>query len=266
MNNNVKDKIFNGEPVLGCFMGFYAPAIVEMMGYAGFDFIVIDNEHGWFNPAEMENMIRAAEVSGIAPIVRVDYDNSSIQKVLDRGALGIQVPMVNNKEDAERVVRRAKFPPTGQRGTAYSTRAARYGKDGGKTYLDSADDNILIAVHIETPEAVKNFEEIMSVQGIDVAFIGPLDLAINMGYKDEGPKHPEVQRVINNLYERAHKKGIKIGTLASTQSAIPQVLNKGANYVVTVITALLTEAFKMNVDAIKDINKLSRGENTSQDD
>lgn len=251
MKNAVKEKLLTGKPVLGCFVSFYAPAVIEMLGYARFDFVVIDNEHGWFNPSEMENMIRAAEVADIVPIVRVDYDKSSIQKVLDRGALGIQVPMVNNKEDAERVVRRAKFPPLGQRGTSYSTRAARFGKDGGKAYLDSADNNILIVVHIETPEAVNNFEEIMSVPGIDVAFIGPLDLSINMGYKEEGPKHPDVQKVIKELYEKANKLGVRIGTLAGNSAAIPQVVNNGANYVLTVINSFLNDAFKETVYAMK---------------
>ena len=232
-----------GEPVLGCFVGFYAPTIVELLSNAGFDFIVLDNEHGWFNPAEVENMIRAAENAGMDTIVRIDYDNSSIQKVLDRGASGIQVPMVNNKEDAERVVLRAKFPPFGQRGAAYSARSAGYGKESGLAYLDACDRDSLIAVHIETPEAVENFEEIMSVPGIDVAFIGPVDLAVNMGYKEEGPKHPEVVKMIHDLYARAKKLGVPIGSVVGNAAGVQPAIESGATYVVAVITSVLSTSF-----------------------
>lgn len=249
MSNPVKEKILTGEAALGCFVNFYSPTVVEMLGNAGYEFIVLDNEHGWFNPAEVENMIRAAEGVGLVPIVRVDYDNSAIQKVLDRGAKGIQVPMVNTKEDAERVVHRAKYPPVGQRGAAYSTRAAMYGKFGGKRYLDQQDDDVLITVHIETPEAVENFEEIVSVPGIDVAFIGPLDLAINMGYKEDGPKHPEVQKAINGLYEKAKAMNVPVGTIAGGAATVSKVMDKGVLYVATVITSLLSATFAEVVNA-----------------
>lgn len=249
MNNPVKQKIRNGQQSVGAFLGIYSPEMVEMLGYAGFDFIVIDDEHGAFSQRELEHMIRVAEVVNLVPIVRVSYDPSSIQKALDRGAKGIQVPMVNTKEEAEQVVKRAKFPPVGQRGAAFIIRPAQYGKVGGKEYLDAADENTLIIVHIETPEAVANFEEIISVPGIDIAFIGPTDLSISMGYKEAGAEHPEVQKAINQLYEIARQKNVPLGTIASSAEGVSQELQKGTAFIPVVTTSVLMSAFSNVVSA-----------------
>ncbi|MDF2678970.1 MAG: hypothetical protein K0R47_160 [Brevibacillus sp.] len=249
MNNVVKQKLKNGEKAVGAFLGIYSPEMVEMLGYAGFDFLVIDDEHGAFSPRDLENMIRAAERVDLVPIVRVSYDPSCIQKALDRGAKGIQVPMVNTKEDAELVVKKAKFPPIGQRGAAFITRPARYGKDQGKEYLDAADDNILVIVHIETPEAVANFDEIISVPGIDMAFIGPTDLSISMGYKEEGAKHPEVQKVMNQLRDRALQKKMPLGTIAASPNGVRQELQSGTSFIAVIITSVLMSAFTGVVEA-----------------
>lgn len=243
MINKVKRKIINGEKALGVFLGIYAPSLIEMIGYSGYDFVVIDDEHGAFSHSEIENMVRTAELVDLVPIIRVSYDASSIQKALDRGAKGIQVPMVNTKEEAELVVKRAKFPPLGQRGAAFAIRAARFGKDGGESYFNEADENVLICVHIETPEAVKNFESIMSVPGIDMAFLGSTDLSVNMGYKAEGAQHPEVQRVIQDLYMMAHENGFKIGTVAANASGAVKGFEMGACYIGITGTSVISNAF-----------------------
>ncbi|WP_238933659.1 HpcH/HpaI aldolase family protein [Brevibacillus choshinensis] len=243
MRNTVKQKILNGEKVVGAFLGFYSPEIVEMLGYSGFEFIVIDDEHGAFSPRDLENMIRAAESVNLVPIVRVSYDPSCIQKALDRGAKGIQVPMVNTKEEAELVVKRVKFPPIGQRGAAFITRPARYGRDHGKPFLDAEDENVLIIVQIETPQAVDNFEVIISVPGIDMAFIGPTDLSIFMGYKEEGAKHPEVQKVISELRERARQRNIPLGTIAGSHAGVRQELQDGTAFVAVIVTSVMMNAF-----------------------
>ncbi|MBP1930369.1 HpcH/HpaI aldolase family protein [Ammoniphilus resinae] len=252
MNNIVKQKLINGEPCLGGFVGIYSPALIEIMGYAGFEFVVIDDEHGAFSYSELEDMIRTAENVNMIPIVRVSYDPSSIQKALDRGAKGIHVPMVNTKEDAEMVVKKAKFPPIGQRGTAYSIRAARFGKDSGKAYLDAANEDVLILAHIETMEAAENFEEIMSVPGIDVAFLGPTDLSVSMGYTVEGAKHPEVQRVLTDLYEKGRKMGVPVGTLSgNTESSIHE-FKRGATYVAVAATTVMSQTFSQLVRMTKE--------------
>jgi 4-hydroxy-2-oxoheptanedioate aldolase len=251
MKNSVKEKVKRGEQVLGAFIGIYSPPLVEMLGYAGFDYVVIDDEHGAFSSSELENIIRTAESVGLTPFVRVSYDQSSIQKALDRGAKGIQVPMVNTKEDALEVVRRAKFPPYGDRGVSYSIRPARYGKDNGKPYLDECNENILIIVHIETPEAASNFEDIVSVDGIDLAFIGSTDLSVSMGYQLEGAGHPEVQKVINDLFSKGKEFGVPIGTVAGNGGAALNAFDKGAQYVCVVLNNVITSALSEVVSMSK---------------
>jgi len=241
--NIVKEKLRRGEPSIGCISGLYSPQLAEMIGLAGYDFYIVDDEHGAFGWLQVEEMIRAASYAGLVPIVRTDYDPSSIQKVLDRGGRGVQIPMVSTREDAERVVERAKYPPAGKRGTAFSTRAAGYGFRGGVEYMNAADADSLVIVHIETPEAVDNFEAIMTVPGIDVAFVGPLDLCVNMGYKAEGIGHPAVQENIRLVYEKAKRLGVPVGTIAATREEIEAALDLGATFVAVVATAVIKNAF-----------------------
>ncbi|TCP30945.1 4-hydroxy-2-oxoheptanedioate aldolase [Scopulibacillus darangshiensis] len=243
LRNMVKEKLKKGEPSIGCILGLYSPALVEMFGHAGYEFIVIDDEHGAFSWTELEEMIRTALLVDLVPIVRTNYDPSSIQKALDRGALGIQVPMVNTKGDAETVVDRATFPPKGKRGTAFSMRAAGYGYHGGKRFMDASDENILISVHIETSEAVENFEEIMSVPGIDIAFIGPTDLSVNMGHKADGDNHPEVLKKIDLVYEKARILNAYVGTIATNKEEVKKAFQKGALFVPVVATSVMKNAF-----------------------
>lgn len=254
MCKTVKEKIQNGEQSTGVFIGIYSPAIVEMCGHAGFDFIVIDDEHGAFSSSELENMIRTAELVNVMPIVRVSYDESSIQKALDRGAKGIQVPIVSTKEDAIRVVQKAKFPPLGNRGVAYSHRAASYGKNTGEKFIGQSNRETLVVVHIETKEAVENFEDIMGVEGIDLAFLGTTDLSVSMGYQD-GPHHQEVQDAIATVYEKGKKLNVPIGTVAGNANAARQAFGDGAVYVVAVGTSIISNAFSSFVESTEASKK-----------
>ena len=251
MMDSLKSRLLNGEKVVGGIIGDYSPSMVEVYGHVGFDFVFIDDEHGAFSYSELEHMVRAADGVNITPIVRVSYDESSIQKVLDRGAKGIHVPMVNTKEDAEKVVQRAKYPPEGKRGTAYYIRAAQYGKSGGTEYLQKANDETLVIVHIETPQAVENFEKIMSVPGIDMAFIGGLDLAVSMGYLD-GPNHPEVQKVIQDLFDKGQKLGVLMGAVAGSKEEVKRELERGANYVAVVGTSVISRAFSELLELVAE--------------
>lgn len=251
----MKNKLKNGEIVTGCFLGFYSNEVVEMLGHAGFDYVVIDNEHGAYSWEQVENLVRSAELTNITPVVRVAYDPSDVQKALDRGAMGIHMPMVNNKEDAETLVRRAKFPPMGQRGTAYSVRSSKYGYDKGQDYLQSSNEEIFLAVHIETPQAVENIEEIIAVPGIDLCFVGPTDLSVTMGYAKEGPNHPEVQKAMNDVLRKCRDKGMPVGTLTGNAQGVEDRLAWGAQYISVGITSLFSSAFENIVNIAQNIKK-----------
>jgi|SRR5699024_1230674 len=242
MENKLKDKLESNENTIGCFVNFYSPSLVEIIGYSGYDFVVIDDEHGAFATPDLTEMIRAAKVTGITPIVRVSYNASSIQKALDQGAAGIQVPMVNNADDARNVVTKAKYPPFGTRGVAYSIPSAKYGKLNGRKYLNQANKNVIIVVHIETEEAVKNFEEIISVPEIDIAFIGTADLAVDMGYDDA--HHEAVQETVALLFEKAKQYDIKMGLVASSQDGVTAAFEQGASYASVVANKVITNALK----------------------
>jgi 4-hydroxy-2-oxoheptanedioate aldolase len=181
MRYGLKKRIAKSEIVLGCFLNYYAPALVETLGMAGYDYLLLDNEHGAFSPHEMESMIRAADSAGLATVVRVDYDVSAIQKALDMGAEGIQVPKVNTAEEARAVVRRAKYPPLGDRGIGFSCRSARLSAEKGAEYIRRANEDTLVVVQIETPQAIENLDEILGVPGLDVAFLGLMDLSLSVG-------------------------------------------------------------------------------------
>jgi 2-keto-3-deoxy-L-rhamnonate aldolase RhmA len=251
MMGSLKSRLLGGDKAVGVLIGDYSPSMVEVYGHLGFDFVFIDDEHGAFSYSELEHMVRAADAVQIAPIVRVSYDESGIQKVLDRGAKGIHIPMVNTKEEAEKVVQQAKFPPHGKRGAAYYIRAAQYGKVRGTNYLQSANEETLVIVHIETPQAVANFDAIMSVPGIDMAFIGSTDLAVSMGYTD-GPDHPEVQKVIEQLFEKGRKLGVLMGAVAASKEQVRREFERGANYVAVVGTSVISKAFREVLDVAKE--------------
>lgn len=243
MGNLVKEKIKSGQKVLGTFVNFYSPSLVEMIGYSGYEFVILDNEHGAFSAMELENMIRAAEIVQLVPIVRVSYDLSSIQKALDRGAKGVQVPMINNEEEAKSVVNSAKYPPLGYRGAAYSIRPAHFGLKKGQTYLQKANEDVLIIVHIETSEAVENYDEILSVPGIDMAFIGPEDLSVSLGYL-EGPDNSHVQDIISNLFKKGQEKGMAMGTVAGNTNGVITGFQRGACYVGLVANTIISSALR----------------------
>ena len=258
MGNILKEKLRNNEQVLGAFISINAPALVEIVGYSGFDFVVIDDEHGAFSPSELENLIRTADSVGLVPVVRVSYDPSSIQKALDRGAKGIQVPMVNTKEDALEVVNRVKFPPLGRRGASFSIRPARYGLDSGKSYLEKCNDEIIVIAHIETLEATKHFEEIIGTEGIDVAFIGTTDLSVDMGFYDKGAKHPDVQKIVRTLNDKGKEMKIPMGTVSGNAKGAKEAFDNGSNYVCVVLNSVMISSFTNVVNESKKVDYISR--------
>ncbi|WP_248927748.1 HpcH/HpaI aldolase family protein [Paenibacillus hamazuiensis] len=242
MANPIKQMMAEGKTAVGSFIGIYSPSLAEMLGHSGFDFVVIDNEHGSYSWGEVENMIRACELAGTTPIVRiVNSTQSEILKALDRGAKGIHVPQINTGAEARAVVEAAKFPPHGTRGVAYSVRAAKYGLNKGSSYLQGSNDDVLVCVHIETPQAVENVDEIMT-SGIDLAFIGPTDLSVSAGYPDN-PDHPELEAMRNRVLESGRKHGIPVGILSTDRAGLDRFRNWGASYVGINFTSMLYSAF-----------------------
>ena len=190
--NRVKSLLKEGKPAIGCFIAVPSPMVVELCALLGFDFVVVDTEHGIADMETMENMIRAADAFGMVPIARVAVNIPQvILRYMDAGALGAQLPQINSADEAMQVVASVKYRPLGRRGLA-GIRAADYGIGGSYTdYIAQANEETLVIVHVETPEAVDNLAETVQVAGVDVFYIGPTDLSYSLGHPGD-PGHPEV--------------------------------------------------------------------------
>jgi 4-hydroxy-2-oxoheptanedioate aldolase len=240
-----------GRPLLGIFTSVPSPALVEMAGHARFDFVVIDNEHGPAGIETTEHMIRAAKGADIAPIVRVSGANvQEILRTLDVGASGVQVPQVNTLEQARLVVSAAKYPPMGNRGVAFGTRAAGFGFFGGSAYVEAANRQTIVITHIETVQAVEQLDAMLEVDGIDVLFIGPTDLSVSMGHPGN-PGHPDVQATIADCIRRIAAAGRAPGIMLTSNDQFARFAGMGARYLTVNVAGLIGAAMKTVVAETK---------------
>ena len=208
MANKLKQILQNGKPAVGTWLGCSDPYFVEMMADLGFDWLIIDMEHIPLSQEGLRTMIMACKGSESTIVVRVSLNSRNlIQAALDLGAQGVMVPMVNSRADAEQAVEFTRYPPLGRRGLG-PVRAGQYGKSDAK-YRETANDEILLFVQIETPEAVRNAEQILQVRGINGLFIGNADLANFMNNGQVGSA--TVQKVVDDLIATAGRLSSPIG-------------------------------------------------------
>jgi len=236
------------EPLAGMFVGIPSPALMEMCGYAGFDFVIIDNEHGPASLETTEHLIRAARCAGTIPVVRTE--ESEILRVLDAGASGIQVPAVNSASQARRIVEACKYPPLGRRSAAFTTRAGGYTFFGGPAATERANEGVAIVLMIETAEALADLDEIAEVRGIDALFVGLSDLARSMGHSGDN-MHPRVQDALQRIFKRAGEAGIASGTLASSPMDFQRYAAMGARYLPATMVSVVAGALREAVAARK---------------
>lgn len=228
MEISIKKRLNNGEKLIGTWTEGSSATSVEILGLAGFDFVIIDNEHGCHSNPDLNALVRAAEVRKMAPVIRVPgpYVEDYIKKALDMGASGILIPNVCNKEEAELSVRYSKFSPLGNRGCCPYLRSNYYGtKYGTINYYDEANNEVATILLMENVEAVKNFEEIISVEGVDSVFIGPVDLSVSMGIPGQ-LENEKLVNAINYMIEKAHEKGIKIGMFCDSSERVLKWIDK----------------------------------------
>ena len=200
---------------LGPFMICTDPAAVEAAGHAGYDFVLLEIEHGTTTFETLPNLIRTANVAGVCPVVRVPRGSDIwIDQALDVGAGGIMIPQIDTAEQARAAVSAAKFSPVGTRGTCRFVRSAGFGSVPGSTYFSEAQDTVVI-LQAEGKKAVENLDAIMDVPGVDVIFVGPYDLSSSLGHVGE-IDHPEVIACIKEILAKASAKGVKIGCFADT--------------------------------------------------
>ncbi|UTW10824.1 HpcH/HpaI aldolase family protein [Marinobacterium rhizophilum] len=213
--NPLKQKLAAGEAVCGMLNSVPSPWLVEMLGYAGYDFVVLDMEHLSVNPETLEHMIRAAESAGIAALVRVPgVDPGAIGRALDAGAQGIVVPRVNDASEARAVVAAARYQPQGQRGVT-GGRTTGFGTLPLADYLARANAETLVVLMIESRAGVENLDAIVQVPGVDWILEGALDLALSLGVGPDA-QHPQVQQAIARVAQQTRRAGLRF-------CAIPRV-------------------------------------------
>jgi len=205
---NLKEKLFNKELTIGSWLSFGYTPITEIMAQTGFDWLVIDMEHTAIDNFTALQMIQIISLSNCTPLVRVGKnDELIIKRVMDSGAQGIIVPMINSKNDAERAVQAVKYPPVGNRGVGLS-RAQEYGI-GFEEYKKWIENNSIVIVQIEHIKGVENILEIMSVDGVDGFIVGPYDLSASMGMpgKFDDAKFIETLQTIEGFMNKSNKPG-----------------------------------------------------------
>jgi 2-dehydro-3-deoxyglucarate aldolase/4-hydroxy-2-oxoheptanedioate aldolase len=213
--NPVKQMIRDGRKTAGAWAQIASPLSAEILSQAGFDWLMIDMEHGPGDILMLVQQMQAMAGGGAVPLVRAPWNDFVIVKrILDAGAYGILFPYVNSKADTEAAVAACKYPPEGIRGVAGSPRAPGYGQNIGD-YLPYANNEILILTAVETPTAVENLDEILTVPGVDGIFIGPMDLSASMGHMGN-PGHPEVQAAIETIEAKTLTAGKFLSTVAGS--------------------------------------------------
>lgn len=205
----IKEKMRRGEPSIGTWMSMAHPSIAEILAMAGYDFVVIETEHTAIDVSEVLRLLIAIERRGSIPLVRLAWvDPIQAKAVLDSGAAGILVPMINTREEAELAVKMAKYPPLGYRGVGLA-RAQGYGQEFD-SYVQHANDDTLLLVQIEHKDAVANIEAILDVPGIDGTFIGPYDLSLSLGIPGQ-ITHPLVIEAKQKVLEATLGRGLVAG-------------------------------------------------------
>lgn len=239
MLNNFKSKLkVNKERVYGTWAQSTDPALIECIGYAGFDFVILDMEHGTGSICDMQNLVRAAEVVNLFPIIRVKENSTNlISEALEIGALGVQIPQIKNAKDVERVVEFAKYKPVGMRGICPYARGANYSAMDKYEYFNLGNESLVI-LQLEGKESVENIDEILEVEGYDIIFIGPYDLSHSLDIIGQ-IDNPLVFKKGSEIIEKCNKKGIIVGSYSETLDNAKKWMSYGIKYVTYMLDLII---------------------------
>lgn len=241
--NLLKLKLKDDKPIVGAWSIISSPIVVEILALSGFDFLILDMEHGVYDQTALDACIRACEAAGCAPIVRVPGINpSAVQWALDMGAHGIVVPQVGDAASAAMAVGTTKFAPAGTRGYNPFTRAAGYAAPSSNKFGKLRNDFGLTSVIVENQTALDALEEILKIDALDVVYVGVYDLSIALGYEGN-TKHPAIHRILDQTIARVRSSGKVAGLMVRSKEDVTNAINAGARFLVySVDTAILREA------------------------
>ncbi len=238
-------------PVLGAFLGLAVPPLVEVIGRVGFDFIILDGEHGVFCPESLEECLRAAGAVNLPAIVRIPDSNPCyIQAALDAGAQGVQVPAVETPEQVRTIVDASHFPPQGQRGLGSTNRAAGYGFIPRPQVLKMASEEIMVIIQVETRKGVENLSALLVVDGVDLVFLGVSDMSLDYGY--ESPSDPAMLPLLESTIQTIRQAGKMCGVHISDWAFLPRLRKLGVSYFTIASLAVMGQSLQR---LVKDFNE-----------
>jgi 4-hydroxy-2-oxoheptanedioate aldolase len=225
----LKTRLAAGEASLGCFLALGSANVAELIGHLGFDWLVIETEHSALGVAEVERMLMAVSASATVPLVRVPpHDLGFVQRALDLGAMGVVAPLISSPEEASELVRATRFPPDGTRSFG-PIRAARYSLDYD-SYLESANDGMIVILIVETAGAVDQLDAIASIPGVDALYLGLFDLCLSLGLDPRALPLPEVDAIIERTLVVAKAHGVAVGIGVRSPAELAQFRNRGFTF------------------------------------
>lgn len=226
----VKRKLADGGLVLVPKVCFMDPNIVEMLGLLGFDSVWICNEYKAIDPTTLENMVRAGRAAGIECVIRTGVNScDDFARFLAMGANGLMIPHVQTAKKARQIIRRVKYPPLGERELENINADADYGLMPLEDYLNAANRETLIVLQIEDMKSLKRVDEIAEVEGVDVLFVGPGDLALSLGVPGQY-KHPKVIKAVRRVVKACEANGLVCGTPAINPEHCKFLIDQGVRY------------------------------------
>lgn len=231
-----KAELRSGHPKMGLFLNAHSPTAAEQLAHSGYDWLLVDSQHGPMNYEKLSAMLAAIASGGAKSLVRVaGYDDrAGIQQALDLGADGILVPYINTAEEARQAVSAARYPTQGTRSVYFPQRSTN--KAGLLGYVGNANKNVIVALQVETASCIQNMQEIAAVPGVDVLFLGQNDLCMSMGLyeKYEFPHmytSPELAAATDKLVGEAKKNGVILGLFLFGTARVAEFLNKGFTFI-----------------------------------
>ena len=231
-----KDELRGGKPKMGLFINAHSPTLVEQLAHSGYDWLLVDTQHGPMDREKLSTMVCAVGSGGAKSMVRVGgfHDRNGIQQALDIGADGVLIPYINSAAEARQGVSCARYPTVGTRSVYFPQRSTN--KAGLLGYVGNANKNIIVALQVETASCIEHIVEIAAVPGVDILFLGQNDLCMSMGLfeKYEFPHmytSPELQAATDKLVENARKNKVILGIFLFGTSRVGEFLEKGFTFI-----------------------------------
>ncbi len=246
--NRTRQRLRNGETCIGTMIReTRSPQIVQLMAAAGWDFVLVDTEHGFFDMSTLADFASVAHYEQVTFVVRVpDNLYHLLARPLDNGAEGVLCPRVDSREEAESIVRSVKYAPLGDRGVSVSGIATAYRGMKTEEYLAAANENTLIVIQVESTLALERLDEIFSVPGIDAAFIGPEDLSQSMGIPGQ-VDHPRMRDAYQRVVDACSRHGIASGMHFRDLDMMREWMGRGMRFV----------AYKTDFRLLQDASRLA---------